>query len=194
MSLKIKNIRKCVAVMLLILFVFQLASCSSEAEPEEKSEVKIDYGSSELYSKKDMDAAIKVIKDEFGNWKGFELQRIYYSSDDECNEENIDWILKNFIKISDFLSESRRVMSAISIYKKASTLEEYKNYGFILDVIDYLIDKGNQILSTKSDAEIEQVFAGGREELISIIDSYKKEKNNEIVFAESDNNDAKKSK
>ncbi len=110
------------------------------------------------------------------------------------HEENIDWILKNFIKISDFLSESRKGMSAISIYKKASTLEEYKNYGFILDVIDYLIDKGNQILSTKSDAEIEQVFAGGREELISIIDSYKKEKNNEIVFAESDNNDAKKSK
>ena len=92
MSLKIKNIRKCVALMLLILCVFQLASCSSEAEPEEKSEVKIDYGSSELYSKKDMDAAIKVIKDEFGNWKGFELQRIYYSSDDECNEENIDWL------------------------------------------------------------------------------------------------------
>ena len=110
------------------------------------------------------------------------------------NEENIDWILKNFIKINDFLSESRKIMSAISIYKKASNLEEYKNYGFIIDVIDYLIDKGNEILSTKSDEEIEKVFSGGRNELISIIDSYKSEKNNEIVFAESENNDTKKSK
>ena len=109
------------------------------------------------------------------------------------DEENIDWILKNFVKISEFLSESRKIMSAISIYKKSPSLEEYKNYGFIIDVIDYLIDKGNEILSTKSDAEIEKVFPAGRSELISIIDSYKTEKNNEIVFAESDNNDTKKS-
>lgn len=92
MSLKIINIRKCVAVMLLILFVFQLASCSSEAEPEEKSEVKIDYGSSELYSKKDMDAAIEIIKAEFSTWKGCTLKKVYYVSDDECNERNINWL------------------------------------------------------------------------------------------------------
>ncbi len=109
------------------------------------------------------------------------------------NEENIDWILKNFIKISNFLSESRKIMSAISIYKKSSSLEEYKNYGFIVDVIDYLIDKGNEILSTKSDEDIKAVFPGGRSELVSIIDSYKNEKNNEIVFVESESNNTKKS-
>ena len=73
-------------------------------------------------------------------------------------------------------------MSAISIYKNSDSVEDYKNYGFILDVIDYLIEMGEKILSEKSDAEISTVFAGGRDELRDIINSYKTEKNNEVVI------------
>ncbi|MBR1544625.1 MAG: hypothetical protein IJ638_01615, partial [Alphaproteobacteria bacterium] len=57
------------------------------------------------------------------------------------NQENTDLILENFKKIDEFLSQSRQIMSAISIYKKSPSVEEYKNYGFILDTIDYLIEK-----------------------------------------------------
>jgi D-alanyl-D-alanine carboxypeptidase len=56
------------------------------------SDVKIDYGKSELYSKEDMDAAIEIIKAEFSTWNGCSLQKIYYVSDNECSEQNINWL------------------------------------------------------------------------------------------------------
>ena len=104
------------------------------------------------------------------------------SKKQSINKVNIDWILNNFKKIQEFLSESREVMSAISLYKNAESIEEYKNYGFIIDVIDYLIEKGEEILSTKSDSEIENIFPGGKEELRKTIEFYKNEKNNEVLL------------
>ncbi|MCR5775167.1 MAG: hypothetical protein K6G42_08810 [Lachnospiraceae bacterium] len=56
------------------------------------SDVDIDYGESSLYSEEDMNAAIDVIKTEFGTWDGCELHSISYAGDDKCNEENIAWM------------------------------------------------------------------------------------------------------
>ncbi len=39
-----------------------------------------------------MNAAIELIKEEFSTWEGCELHDIFYSSDDEVNEENIAWM------------------------------------------------------------------------------------------------------
>lgn len=55
--------------------------------------VKIDYGTSAVYSKKDMDAAIKIIMKEFEAFEGCELHSLSYTSDEECNTaENIAWM------------------------------------------------------------------------------------------------------
>ena len=51
----------------------------------------IDYGSSEIYSRKDMDEAITLIKDEFFSWDGCKLYSIYYTDDDFCQRE-IDYV------------------------------------------------------------------------------------------------------
>ena len=57
------------------------------------SDVTIDYGSSSIYSKEDMDAAIKAIKTVFKDFDGCELHSISYSSDDQCNTpDNIAWM------------------------------------------------------------------------------------------------------
>lgn len=56
------------------------------------SDAKINYGSSSIYSEEDMNAAIELIKEEFSTWEGCELHDIFYSSDDEVNEENIAWM------------------------------------------------------------------------------------------------------
>ena len=55
-------------------------------------EVRIDYGTSSIYTQKDMNAAIELIKKEFDTWNGCELHSISYSSDDECSESNIAWM------------------------------------------------------------------------------------------------------
>ena len=55
-------------------------------------DVKIDYGSSSVYTKKEMKEAIKVIKREFISWKGCKLHSLTYLSDDCNNEKNLSWM------------------------------------------------------------------------------------------------------
>ena len=51
----------------------------------------IDYGSSEIYSKEDMDEAITLIKDQFYSWEGCKLYSIYYTDDGFCQRE-VDYV------------------------------------------------------------------------------------------------------
>ena len=81
-------IKKIVLVIAVVLFIFQLTGCGSKTA----SEVTIEYGHSELYSQEDMNAAIQLIEEEFNNWDGCELHSITYSSDEECNADNIAWM------------------------------------------------------------------------------------------------------
>lgn len=57
-----------------------------------KSQVTIDYGTSTLYTKADMDEAIQLIRQEFDTWKGCELHSIRYTSDENCNDKNLSWM------------------------------------------------------------------------------------------------------
>ncbi|MBP3616363.1 MAG: hypothetical protein J6J27_05675 [Alphaproteobacteria bacterium] len=155
-----------------------------------KEELKLKENISENKSEINKESKSTDIKPK-KNKKDKEKQSIN-SKKSSNNEVNTTWILQNFKKIEGFLAQSREVMSAISIYKKAPSVEEYKNYGFILDVIDYLVEKGDEILSSKSDDEINSVFAGGRDELRDIIKFYKSEKNNEVIIPEDKKSDGKK--
>ena len=47
----------------------------------------IDYGTSDIYSKEDMEAAIALIKEEFYSWEGCKLYSIYYTDDSFCQKE-----------------------------------------------------------------------------------------------------------
>ena len=51
----------------------------------------IDYGSSEIYAKEDMDEAIALIKDRFYSWEGCKLYSIYYTDDSFCQRE-VDYV------------------------------------------------------------------------------------------------------
>lgn len=103
---------------------------------------------------------------------------------DSGDTQNSDWDIQNFKRIENFLSNSREIMSAICLYKNVPSLEEYKYYGFIIDTIDYLIERGNKILSEKSDDVLDMAFDGGRQGLKNIITSYEGQKTDEIVLPE----------
>ena len=71
-----------------------LAGCSISSVPAGSAEdAEIDYGKSEIYSQKDMDAAIEIIKAEFSTWKGCTLQKIYYVSENGKEYKNWQWWL-----------------------------------------------------------------------------------------------------
>lgn len=82
--------QKILKAFLALACMTALAACGSKKQ--DTAAVEIDYGSSELYTKEDMDEAIKLIQEEFSKWEGCELHSIAYTSDDDCNEDNIAWM------------------------------------------------------------------------------------------------------
>lgn len=73
-------------------------------------EVEIDYGTSDTYTKEDMDAAIALIREEFDNWEGCELHSIRYGTDECITEDNLNWMNdleedKNYTQCIEFISD-----------------------------------------------------------------------------------------
>ena len=56
------------------------------------AEAVIDYGTSDLYTEEDMDAAIKLIREEFDTWDGCEMHSIRYAGDEYNSKESLDWV------------------------------------------------------------------------------------------------------
>ena len=76
-------------MVLCLLFVISLAGCGKG----NTKNLVIDYGTSSIYTKDDMDEAIDVIKKQFSSFEGCELHSLSYTSDDACNnEDNIAWM------------------------------------------------------------------------------------------------------
>ena len=75
--------KKIIFILSILCITISLYSC-------ENNEVKIDYGKSELYSKEDIDSAIKEVTHEFYSWDGCKLYKLEYAGDDYC-KENIDY-------------------------------------------------------------------------------------------------------
>ena len=59
----------------------------SETTQQEVSPThEVDYGSSSLYSKEDIDAAVDAVMAEFNTWKGCTMKRIAFTDDRSCSE------------------------------------------------------------------------------------------------------------
>ena len=104
-----------ISVVSVLALALALAGCGKDngaagGDASGAADVAIDYGSSELYTQADMDAAIALIEDEFSGWEGCELHRISYAGD-ECNsEENISWMNdladgQDFTQCIEFVSD-----------------------------------------------------------------------------------------
>lgn len=83
---------KKVLCIIISLFMFMsLCSCNVNSQPGDISNTKIDYGTSEKYSKEDIDSAIQVVFDEFRTWNGFEMYTIHYTGDENCDEDELEY-------------------------------------------------------------------------------------------------------
>lgn len=92
-------------IFLPILAAVILLTCTQAA-----AKVQIDFGASEIYTQAEMKDAVKIIKKQFGKWKGCKLKNIRYAGDTCNNAENLKWMQnlrpqKNFVQCIEFLSD-----------------------------------------------------------------------------------------
>lgn len=81
--------KKIIAMVLCLVLASSLVAFGKA----DTSKVIIDYGTSFVYTKDDMDAAIEVIRKQFSSFEGCELHSLSYMSDEECNNaDNIFWM------------------------------------------------------------------------------------------------------
>lgn len=82
--------RKLISFILLLACICGMTGCQNDTV----SGAKINYGTSSIYSEKDMDEAIEIIKDKFntGDWREVELRSISYSSDEERDPDDLGWL------------------------------------------------------------------------------------------------------
>ena len=81
-----KNGKRSAFIALILLAAILCAACGKSQE------ASIDYGSSELYTKEEMDTAIALIRAEFDSWEGCELHSLRYAGDECQNPENVRWM------------------------------------------------------------------------------------------------------
>lgn len=74
--------KKLITVTVLIVLSLLLCACGGDV-----SDVTVNYGESELYSQKDMEMAVEVIKQEFSSWDGCKLYTIEFTNDEICISE-----------------------------------------------------------------------------------------------------------
>ena len=129
--MKIRNI--ILTVVMIAAMTLSFAGCGSKGG-DEAPEVKIDYGTSELYSQEDMDSAIEKIEKAFAGWEGCELHAIRYAGDDANNKENLAW-LNSLNEGSDYKELMKFVIDFHTPADAADNWEpdhEYTDYEFWL--------------------------------------------------------------
>ena len=90
-------------------------------------------------------------------------------------QNDINWYINSFNTMHKFMPELRLIMSAVSLHKKAKSLEKYRGYAFLIDTLDCLIDRGEYIMQN---AKNEKTLSVTKQ----LLDYYKKQKNDEIVM------------
>ncbi|MBQ7704010.1 MAG: hypothetical protein IJT73_01065 [Selenomonadaceae bacterium] len=105
----------------IILLTFNQASAAK---------LEINYGSSKIYTQADMDSAIKIVKKNFGKWKGCRLKNIRYAGDNCNSSENLNWL--NDLRPTENFAQCIEFFSDFYVAKKTNTIfnpnSEYKNW------------------------------------------------------------------
>ena len=102
------------------------------------AKLTVDYGTSEIYTVKEMNAAITAIQAEFDTWEGCEMHSIRYTSDENNNAENIAWLNAHgeghaFTQCIEFLSDFH---SPVEAYGSWNPDTEYTGWNWWLGRTD----------------------------------------------------------
>lgn len=119
----------------------------------DKSDVTIDYGNSEKYSKEELDDAIIQIKCDFASWEGCTLKSLRYAGDECTSEENLKKINElsdgnTYTKVVEFLGDFHSPKEGGADWEGGGAWEadkDYKDYQWWLGLTE---EDGWEIVNT----------------------------------------------
>lgn len=127
--------------LLLIAGIIIIAGLFMIRDASNSSKVEVDYGTSSVYTKKDMDDAVKVIKRKFRRMKGFELHKVYFV-EDETSESTLEIVnakgkkqgwTETFTQVIYFQTDFQTPQKESEIMDTSLEADkEYIHYGWIL--------------------------------------------------------------
>ena len=93
-------------------------------------ELMVDYGSSELYTQEELEAAMIQVKCKFAFFDGCELHSIRYAGDDCNSRENLDWLNSldegaKYIQVAEILTDFHTPAEDAGAWEPD---EEYRDY------------------------------------------------------------------
>ena len=88
---------------------------------------KLDYGTSELYTKEDMDKGVELIKKQLGEWDVKEVYSITYAGDERCTAESAESGETKMVFLSDFHTSKNADRNG-----SWNADDDYKDWGWIL--------------------------------------------------------------
>lgn len=101
--------KKLTIILIAILTVITLCSCANDV-----SNVKIDYGTSQIFTQQDREAAVDEIIGHFKTWSsGFTLYTVEYAGDElsqselKYQKENNEWIDECAVFYTSFMTPDR---------------------------------------------------------------------------------------
>ncbi|MHA1550096.1 MAG: hypothetical protein ACTSXV_01420 [Alphaproteobacteria bacterium] len=85
--------------------------------------------------------------------------------------KSVLWQVNHFKKVVDYLDLSRNLLAMICVDKEDVKLENYKHYGFLIDIVDHLLVLGEKFLKEKKSI-LEPL--GGKEKLSELLETLKR--------------------
>lgn len=122
--------KKGIAILLSVLLLLALTACGGE----KMTGPEVDYGSSDLYTREELDSAVAAIRAEFDTWDGCELQTLRYAGDESASQEDLDWMNElrkegdAFTQCIAFLSDFRTSGEAASSAIGLEADQEYQDW------------------------------------------------------------------
>ena len=95
-----------------------------------ETDVSVDYGTSELFTQEELEAAAVRIKCEFASWKGCELHSLRYAGDGNSSAEQLDWLNSldegaGYTQVAEFLTDFHSPETASGAWE---TDKEYRDF------------------------------------------------------------------
>ena len=104
-----------------------------------ETDVSLDYGKSEVYSKEELDEIFVQVKCDFAAWEGCELHALRYGGDENTGKDKLDWINSledggKYVKVVEVVGDFHSPKDNTGTAWEAD--EEYKDYQWWLGCDD----------------------------------------------------------